>query len=95
MLEPIANVLKLLAVLWERLPKQWMVAFSISFSVAILFRVVSPVVEKRLANPVPATPVTPIVAQVFDGVLIFVMLIPVAIALVYVGCLIYELAHRK
>lgn len=91
MLEPIGNILKLLAALWERIPRQWAVAFSIGFSVAILFRVIAPVVERRLASPAPASAFTPVVAQVFDAVLIFVMLIPVAIAVAYLACLIYEL----
>ena len=95
MLEPIANLLKSLAPLWEKLPKRWASTLSIAFSVAILFRVVSPVVEERLTETTSPTPVTPVVAHIFDGVLIFVMLMPVVIALAYLAHLIYELWRRK
>ena len=81
--------------LWERLPKRWTVTLSVAFSVAILFRVVSPIVERRLVGPTPTTAITPIVALVFDGVLIFVMLLPVVIALGYLAYFIHGLRRRR
>ena len=95
MLEPIGNLLRPLGALWETLPKRLTVTLSVAFSVAILFRVVSPIVERRLVDPTPTSSITPIVALVFDGVLIFVMLLPVVIALGYLAYFIYGLRRRR